>query len=117
VIGYVEHAAETFEGETLETCLELSCGGGDGESSFASIIILGAHFIFERRYILQQIVLWWCLRPLFRNKLSAAERRRKCNNYQRRLIMMTRGTTQVVGCCFFRVDRQDLTTAIMYERG
>ena len=51
MISDEEEAAETFEGEALEACLELSCGGGDGESSFASSlgsavigIILGAHF-------------------------------------------------------------------------
>jgi len=51
VVGDEEHAAEAFEREALEACLELPWGGGDCESSsFASsldsvrVIVLGAHF-------------------------------------------------------------------------
>ena len=38
MVGDEEHAAEAFEREALEACLELPWGGGDGESftSFAS---------------------------------------------------------------------------------
>ena len=45
MISNEEEAVETFEGETLETCLELDCGGGDGESPASFGSILGAHNI------------------------------------------------------------------------
>lgn len=79
MIGTIEHAVETLEGETLEACLELSCGGGDGESftSFGSII-LGAHILKKDKFFFWSSELVGCYRlvlpTLLRcNKLAARQ--------------------------------------------